>query len=141
MHVMLHFMARFSHAKATCKILFGHATFDDLCCRCREDRHRKVSQRFSHGLMSVSTLQELVKENVVHVVRVCDPTYDKSKMQAVGIEVHDWPFADGDPPPDAIISNWLSLIKATVRADFPFAGALYAYFSYMHCVLFFLSWC
>ncbi len=61
--------------------------------------------------------QELVKENVVHVVRVCDPTYDKSKMQAVGIEVHDWPFADGDPPPDAIISNWLSLIKATVREN------------------------
>ena len=59
-------------------------------------------------------LQELTKENVVPVVRVCDPTYDKSKMQAVGIEVHDWPFPDGDPPPDTVIGNWLSLIKSTV---------------------------
>mmetsp|Transcript_48971 Transcript_48971/g.99963 ORF Transcript_48971/g.99963 Transcript_48971/m.99963 type:complete len:169 (+) Transcript_48971:490-996(+) len=58
-------------------------------------------------------LQELVKENVVHVVRVCDSTYETHTLEAVGITVHDWPFPDGDPPPDSIIMNWLALIKGT----------------------------
>lgn len=28
----------------------------------------------------------------------------------------DWPFRDGDPPPDAIVDGWLELVE-TVRAD------------------------
>jgi hypothetical protein len=24
----------------------------------------------------------------------------------------DWPFNDGDPPPDSIISSWLTLVKS-----------------------------
>jgi len=62
-------------------------------------------------------IKELVKENVGHVVRVCDSTYDKSKLESMGIQVHDWPFPDGDPPPDSIIDNWLNLIKQTFEAD------------------------
>lgn len=57
-------------------------------------------------------LKELMKENVGHVVRVCDPTYDTTCLQQSNITVHDWPFNDGDPPPDAIITSWLSLVKS-----------------------------
>mmetsp|Transcript_11345 Transcript_11345/g.17840 ORF Transcript_11345/g.17840 Transcript_11345/m.17840 type:complete len:169 (+) Transcript_11345:81-587(+) len=62
-------------------------------------------------------LQELIRENVAHVVRVCDPTYETSSLKEAGIQVHDWPFADGDPPPDTIIKNWLGLIKQTFVED------------------------
>eukprot|EP00802_Teleaulax_amphioxeia_P014192 Tamp_14253.p3 GENE.Tamp_14253~~Tamp_14253.p3 ORF type:complete len:169 (-),score=38.86 Tamp_14253:783-1289(-) len=57
-------------------------------------------------------LEELKKENVGHVVRVCDPTYDTSCLIDNSIAVHDWPFNDGDPPPDAIITAWLTLVKS-----------------------------
>jgi protein-tyrosine phosphatase len=29
----------------------------------------------------------------------------------------DWPYPDGDPPPDQIIDSWLSLIHATFAGD------------------------
>eukprot|EP00961_Rhodomonas_salina_P006634 90080-Rhodomonas_salina.2 len=29
------------------------------------------------------------------------------------LPLQDWPFPDGDPPPDAIIVRWLSLVKQT----------------------------
>mmetsp|Transcript_47138 Transcript_47138/g.69148 ORF Transcript_47138/g.69148 Transcript_47138/m.69148 type:complete len:171 (+) Transcript_47138:245-757(+) len=57
-------------------------------------------------------LEELKKENVVHVVRVCDPTYDTTCLSQSSISVHDWPFNDGDPPPDSIITSWLTLVKS-----------------------------
>ena len=57
-------------------------------------------------------LEELKKENVGHVVRVCDPTYETACLQQNNIIVHDWPFNDGDPPPDSIITSWLTLVKA-----------------------------
>ncbi|EKX49421.1 hypothetical protein GUITHDRAFT_151543 [Guillardia theta CCMP2712] len=66
-------------------------------------------------------LQELTKLSVAHVVRVCDPTYGTRPLEEAGIEVHDWPFPDGDPPPDNIISKWLGLVKSTFvdKADPP----------------------
>ena len=63
---------------------------------------------------SRSCPQELKKENVGCVVRVCDSTYDRTKLETIGIQVNDWPFPDGDPPPDAIITNWLNLVKNMV---------------------------
>jgi len=57
-------------------------------------------------------LEALKRENVGHVVRVCDPSYDTSSLLDNNIAVHDWPFNDGDPPPDSIISSWLTLVKA-----------------------------
>lgn len=57
-------------------------------------------------------LEELKKQNVGHVVRVCDPTYGTTCLTQNNIAVHDWPFNDGDPPPDSIIISWLTLVKS-----------------------------
>jgi len=56
-------------------------------------------------------IQELKKYNVTHIVRLCDPTYSTVPLKNAGIIVHDWPFPDGDSPPDAIINHWLTLLK------------------------------
>ena len=50
------------------------------------------------------------KHKVTHLVRVCDASYDVSRVAKEGIEVKDWPFVDGDAPPDAIITQWLDLV-------------------------------
>lgn len=44
-------------------------------------------------------------------MRVCQPTYSKERIQNHGIEVLDWEFSDGHPPPDVIVEKWLALIK------------------------------
>lgn len=31
-------------------------------------------------------------------------------MESIGIKVYDWPFTDGEAPPDKIVSDWLALI-------------------------------
>ncbi|XP_038664688.1 protein tyrosine phosphatase type IVA 3-like isoform X1 [Scyliorhinus canicula] len=56
-------------------------------------------------------IEELQKYGVTTVVRVCDATYDKSPVENDGIEVIDWPFDDGDPPPSKIVDDWLNLLK------------------------------
>ena len=50
------------------------------------------------------------KHKVSHLVRVCDASYDAARVGKEGIEVKDWPFVDGDAPPDAIITQWLELV-------------------------------
>ncbi|EDQ87684.1 uncharacterized protein MONBRDRAFT_33242 [Monosiga brevicollis MX1] len=55
----------------------------------------------------------LQQENVVALCRVCEPSYDVSKLKDNGIEVHDWAFQDGAPPPDEVIDNWLRLCRET----------------------------
>ncbi|KNC96143.1 uncharacterized protein SPPG_08531 [Spizellomyces punctatus DAOM BR117] len=57
-------------------------------------------------------LNELQKQSVTDVVRVCDPTYDKKVLQEHGITVHDWPFPDGDPPPTSIVTDFLNLVNS-----------------------------
>eukprot|EP01135_Chromosphaera_perkinsii_P005767 Nk52_evm10s360 gene=Nk52_evmTU10s360 len=54
---------------------------------------------------------ELLKNNVTDVVRVCDPTYNKTVMEQNGINVWDWPFEDGEAPPTTIIKDWLELVE------------------------------
>lgn len=54
-------------------------------------------------------VRQLMNANAVHLVRVCEPTYDTTPLEQAGIEVHDWPFEDGDPPPDDVIDRWLAL--------------------------------
>ena len=58
---------------------------------------------------SSTTLQELKNRNVSDVVRVCEPTYNKSILEANSIKVSDWPFADGTIPPSTVIQNFLNL--------------------------------
>eukprot|EP00696_Hemimastix_kukwesjijk_P001192 gnl/Hemi2/11525_TR3981_c0_g1_i1.p1 gnl/Hemi2/11525_TR3981_c0_g1~~gnl/Hemi2/11525_TR3981_c0_g1_i1.p1 ORF type:complete len:168 (+),score=14.80 gnl/Hemi2/11525_TR3981_c0_g1_i1:67-570(+) len=56
-------------------------------------------------------VQELKKYDVKHVVRVCDPTYSTAPFVQNGLTVHDWPFADGQPPPADTVTKWLELVK------------------------------
>eukprot|EP01134_Creolimax_fragrantissima_P006488 CFRG6488T1 len=58
-----------------------------------------------------SYLQELKRNGVKHVVRVCDPTYETDLLQRENITVHDWSFPDGEPPPAWVINNWLELVE------------------------------
>lgn len=62
-------------------------------------------------------LDEMRKHGCTHMVRVCDPTYNEAPVQATGIEVHDWPFADGEPPPEDIIEQWLHLCQQTFSSN------------------------
>ncbi|XP_063900160.1 protein tyrosine phosphatase type IVA 3-like, partial [Zophobas morio] len=48
--------------------------------------------------------------NVTDVVRVCDPTYNAEFFERENIQVWDWPFGDGEAPPQRIISDWLALV-------------------------------
>ena len=58
-----------------------------------------------------SYLKEMQKHKVSHLVRVCDASYDVTRVAKEGIEVKDWPFVDGDAPPDSIITQWLDLVS------------------------------
>ena len=55
-------------------------------------------------------IRELVKLNVKHICRACEPTYSTDALKAAKIEVHDFAFQDGDPPSPEIIKGWLELI-------------------------------
>ncbi|KAI9215799.1 protein-tyrosine phosphatase-like protein [Blastocladiella britannica] len=60
-----------------------------------------------------SVLRILVKESVVAVVRVCEPTYDAATLNAVGIAVHDMSFKDGGTPPAHVLARFMSLVDST----------------------------
>lgn len=55
-------------------------------------------------------IRELVKLNVKHICRACEPGYSTDALKAAKIEVHDFAFQDGDPPSQVIINGWLELI-------------------------------
>jgi protein tyrosine phosphatase type 4A len=57
-------------------------------------------------------MAEWKKYNVDTVVRACDPGYKTDEVKAAGIEVHELPFNDGDPPPVQLIQDWLALVAA-----------------------------
>ena len=54
-------------------------------------------------------LKELLMRGCTDVVRLCEPTYDKSVLMNNNINVHDWPFKDGSTPPSNIIQEFHSL--------------------------------
>jgi protein-tyrosine phosphatase len=56
-------------------------------------------------------LTELQARNVVDVVRVCQPTYDKNYFIQNGIQVHDYYFKDGGTPPDDTLDSFLKLCR------------------------------
>ncbi|KAI8929111.1 protein-tyrosine phosphatase-like protein [Entophlyctis helioformis] len=55
--------------------------------------------------------RELLAQHATDVVRVCDPTYNKATFEDMGIRVHDWPFPDGEAPPDSVVQDWLGLVS------------------------------
>lgn len=61
-------------------------------------------------------VKSMQRYGVVALVRVCEPTYDKAKVEGVGIDVHDWLFPDGEGPPPDIILRWLQLCRDTFYA-------------------------
>ncbi|XP_061596965.1 protein tyrosine phosphatase type IVA 2 isoform X1 [Cololabis saira] len=61
--------------------------------------------------------QELKKSEVNTLVRVCDATYDKAPVEKEGIQVLDWPFDDGAPPPTQIVDDWLKLLNTKFRDE------------------------
>lgn len=60
-------------------------------------------------------MDECTKHKVKAVVRVCQPSYDVTQLTAAGIQVLDWEFNDGSPPPTDIRDKWLHLIKDMFR--------------------------
>ena len=52
------------------------------------------------------------------VVRLCEEkTYAPEAFDGSAIELHAWPFADGDPPSDTIIDEWLKLVRETMARN------------------------
>ena len=50
------------------------------------------------------------------VVRLNSPRYDPAEFQAAGIAVADLPFADGSPPPPAVIAKFLAAVDSVPGA-------------------------
>lgn len=55
-------------------------------------------------------IRELIKYNVKHVCRACEPTYSTDALIKSGIKVHDFAFPDGDPPSEYVITQWLDTV-------------------------------
>lgn len=54
--------------------------------------------------------QYFIENNVLDVVRLCEPTYPSEPLEKLGIQVHELPFSDGKAPPKHIVSSWLDII-------------------------------
>uniref|UniRef100_A0A7R9Y7Z4 protein-tyrosine-phosphatase n=1 Tax=Pinguiococcus pyrenoidosus TaxID=172671 RepID=A0A7R9Y7Z4_9STRA len=61
-------------------------------------------------------LLECKKNNVVHLVRVCQPTYNAEHVESAGIHMHEMEYADGSHPPQEVIDKWLDVVEQTFSA-------------------------
>jgi len=57
-----------------------------------------------------SYIEVLQKKNVSIVVRACEPTYSPQPIKEAGIRFKELPFADGEPPPNDVLDEWLLLL-------------------------------
>mmetsp|Transcript_7183 Transcript_7183/g.7422 ORF Transcript_7183/g.7422 Transcript_7183/m.7422 type:complete len:175 (+) Transcript_7183:73-597(+) len=57
-------------------------------------------------------LRECKKYNVIHLVRIAEPTYNKEEVEKAGITMHEMHFDDGASPPEHIISQWNELVSS-----------------------------
>ena len=55
--------------------------------------------------------QELKKNNVSVVVRVCEPSYKTEELESQSITVRDLPFEDGTSPPQSIVEDWFEVLR------------------------------
>lgn len=62
-------------------------------------------------------IEELRKHNAKEVVRVCEPTYDTTRLEKEGIHVLDFPFDDGTAPPGNVMDEWFGLLKNRFRDE------------------------
>jgi protein tyrosine phosphatase type IVA len=60
-------------------------------------------------------IREFKKFNVVHVVRVCDPTYSTVPLTEAGIHVSELSFPDGAAPSKSVVENWRSVVKHVAK--------------------------
>ncbi|KAK4513890.1 uncharacterized protein ATC70_005897 [Mucor velutinosus] len=60
-------------------------------------------------------IKEFERWNVTDVVRCCEATYSQTLLNQHGIQVHDWTFSDGGPPPKCVIDEWLDLIDVRFK--------------------------
>jgi protein tyrosine phosphatase type 4A len=58
-------------------------------------------------------IKEMRKHHVVHVVRVCEPTYAAGELKSAGIDLHEMEYKDGTSPSSDLIRSWLELVDAT----------------------------
>lgn len=56
-------------------------------------------------------LQELKKNNVSEVVRVCGANYKIEELESQGIKVRDLAFDDGTSPPQNVVDDWFEILK------------------------------
>lgn len=62
-------------------------------------------------VLSTTMIQELKKNNVNTVVRVCEPSYNTEELEAQGIVVKDLAFEDGTFPPQYVVDEWFEILK------------------------------
>lgn len=60
-------------------------------------------------------IREFQKYNVKDLVRACEGTYSTEAVVSAGVRVHDLPFPDGAPPPQAVIDQWLALCDSRFK--------------------------
>eukprot|EP01035_Chromulina_nebulosa_P019357 gene19357-25223_t len=60
-------------------------------------------------------INECKKHNVVHIVRISEPSYNKDLIEKAGIQLHEMWYDDGQGPSDAIIEAWLELVEKTFK--------------------------
>lgn len=61
-------------------------------------------------------IEQCKKNNVKHFVRVCESSYNPSKIIENGMKFHDLEYSDGLCPPPVIISEWKKIISDSVKS-------------------------
>eukprot|EP00916_Digyalum_oweni_P027509 GHVL01045001.1.p1 GENE.GHVL01045001.1~~GHVL01045001.1.p1 ORF type:complete len:151 (+),score=30.00 GHVL01045001.1:485-937(+) len=74
-----------------------------------------------------SYVQEMRVFGVSDIVRTCEKTYDEKTFEQAGVYTHELVFPDGEPPPDEVISKWLTILKTATATTPPGVVAI-------HCV-------
>ncbi|XP_038135107.1 protein tyrosine phosphatase type IVA 2 isoform X1 [Cyprinodon tularosa] len=103
------------------RFLITHNPTNATLNKFTEVKHYLLSNVFTSALRPsdmkslFNFFQELKKFEVNTLVRVCDATYDKAPVEKEGIQVVDWPFDDGAPPPTQIVDDWLKLLNTKFR--------------------------
>jgi len=58
-------------------------------------------------------LKECKKNNVLHLVRISEPSYSKEEIDKAGITLHEMYYHDGLSPPPEVIEKWLEVVSST----------------------------